>query len=106
MGLDNVWLRTFFGHLKPGTSTPTYNIILIGILSFGGAVLLNYYGSAYQQAGELLNFGAFLSFMGVNAAAFYQFGILQRAGKRNILIDIVLPAIGFIFCSVIWWNLN
>ncbi len=106
MGRDNVLPRKFFGHLKPGTSTPTYNIILIGILSFGGAVLLNYYGSAYQQAGELLNFGAFLSFMGVNAAAFYQFGILQKAGKRKILIDIVLPAIGFIFCTVIWWNLN
>jgi hypothetical protein len=44
--------------------------------------------------------------MGVNAAAFYQFGILQKAGKRNILIDIVLPAIGFIFCTVICWNLN
>jgi hypothetical protein len=44
--------------------------------------------------------------MGVNAAAFYQFGILQKGGPRRILIDIVLPAIGFIFCSVIWWNLN
>src|ERR1700689_163677 len=106
MGRDNVLPRPFFGPLKPGTTTPTYNIVLIGILSFGGAVLLNYYGSAYQQAGELLNFGAFLSFMGVNAAALYQFGILQKAGKRNILIDIVLPAIGFIFCTVIWWNLN
>ena len=106
MGRDNVLPRTFFGHVKAGTSTPTYNILLIGLLSFGGAVLLNFNGSAYQQAGELLNFGAFLSFMGVNAAAFYQFGILQRGGPRRILIDIVLPAIGFIFCTVIWWNLN
>jgi putrescine importer len=106
MGRDNVLPKTFFGHVKPGTSTPTYNIWLIGLLSFVGAVLLNFNGSAYQQAGELLNFGAFLSFMGVNAAALYQFGILQKGGKRNILIDIVLPAIGFIFCTVIWWNLN
>jgi len=44
--------------------------------------------------------------MGVNAAALYQFGILQRAGKRSVVIDIILPAIGFIFCAVIWWNLN
>ena len=106
MGRDNVLPKKFFGYVKPGTSTPTYNILLIGLLSFGGAVLLNFNGSAYQQAGELLNFGAFLSFMGVNAAAFYQFGILQKGGPRRILIDIVLPVIGFIFCTVIWWNLN
>jgi putrescine importer len=106
MGRDNVLPRKFFGHVKTGTSTPTYNILLIGLLSFVGAVLLNFNGSAYQQAGELLNFGAFLSFMGVNAAAFYQFGILQKGGPRKIFIDIVLPVIGFIFCTVIWWNLN
>ena len=37
--------RRFFGHLAPGTSTPTYNIILIGLLSFGGAEILNYFGT-------------------------------------------------------------
>jgi amino acid transporter len=107
MGRDNVLPRKFFGYVKPGTSTPTYNIILIGLLSFGGAELLNYFGSAYQQAGELLNFGAFLSFMGVNIAAFWQFGVLKAAGnKRRIVVDIILPLTGFIFCAVIWWNLN
>jgi hypothetical protein len=107
MGRDNVLPRKFFGHLAPGTSTPTYNIILIGLLSFAGAELLNQFGSAYQQAGELLNFGAFLSFMGVNLAAFWQFGVLKIAGgKRRIVVDIILPLVGFVFCAVIWWNLN
>jgi putrescine importer len=107
MGRDNVLPRKFFGHLAPGTTTPTYNIILIGLLSFGGAEILNYFGSAYQQAGELLNFGAFLSFMGVNLAAFWQFGVLKKEGhKRRIIVDIVLPLAGFLFCAVIWWNLN
>jgi putrescine importer len=107
MGRDNVLPRKFFGYVKPGTTTPTWNIILIGILSFIGAEVLNYYGSAYQQAGELLNFGAFLSFMGVNLAAFWQFGVLKKGdGKRRFFVDIVLPLIGFVFCTVIWWNLN
>jgi putrescine importer len=108
MGRDNVLPRKFFGYVAPGSSTPTYNIILIGLLSFGGAELLNYFGSAYQQAGELLNFGAFLSFMGVNVAAFWQFGILKAAGnqRRRVFIDMVLPLVGFVFCTVIWWNLN
>jgi putrescine importer len=107
MGRDNVLPRKFFGYVKPGTTTPTWNIILIGVLSFLGAEVLNYYGSAYQQAGELLNFGAFLSFMGVNLAAFWQFGALKKGeGKRHVFVDIVLPLIGFVFCTVIWWNLN
>ena len=75
MGRDGVLPRKFFGYLKPGSSTPTYNILLIGGVSFSGAVLLNYIGSAYQHAGELLNFGAFLAFMGVNFACFWQFSV-------------------------------
>ncbi|MGB6459944.1 MAG: APC family permease [Candidatus Acidiferrum sp.] len=107
MGRDNVLPRTFFGYVKPGTSTPTYNIILIGLLSFGGAEILNYVGSAYEHAGELLNFGAFLAFMGVNLATFWQFGVVTKPGyKRRVLVDIILPLFGFAFCALIWWNLN
>jgi amino acid transporter len=107
MGRDGVLPRKVFGYLKPGSNTPTYNIILIGLLSFGGAVLLNYVGSAYQHAGELLNFGAFLAFMGVNLAVFWQFGVVTRPGhKRRWLRDAILPLFGFVFCALIWWNLN
>ena len=107
MGRDNVLPRRVFGHLSPGSNTPTYNILIIGLLSFGGAVLLNSIGNAYQHAGELLNFGAFLAFMGVNFATFWQFTVIARPGyKRRILVDAVLPLIGFLFCGLIWWNLN
>src|SRR6202162_6096905 len=107
MGRDNVLPKKFFGYLKPGTSTPTYNIFLIGGLAFIGAVVLNYIGSAYEHAGELLNFGAFLAFMGVNFACFWQFTMIAKAGyKRNLLRDAILPLIGFAFCGLIWWNLN
>ena len=107
MGRDGVLPRKFFGYLKPGSSTPTYNILLIGGLAFTGAVLLNYIGSAYEHAGELLNFGAFLAFMGVNFACFWQFSMLAKPDyKRNVLSDAVLPLAGFAFCLLIWWNLN
>jgi len=107
MGRDGVLPKKTFGYLKPGTNTPTFNIVLIGILAFAGAVLLNYVGSAYQHAGELLNFGAFLAFMGVNLATFWQFSIVfGKDRKRNWLRDAILPLIGFFACLVIWWNLN
>ena len=107
MGRDGVLPRRVFGHLSSGTSTPTYNILLIGLLAFIGAVLLNRIGSAYEHAAELLNFGAFLAFMGVNFAAFWQFWVRSKQDyNRNWLRDAALPLIGFGFCSVIWWNLN
>jgi putrescine importer len=107
MGRDNVLPKKLFGYLKPGSNTPTFNIVLIGVLAFAGAVVLNYIGSAYEHAGELLNFGAFLAFMGVNFATFWQFTIASKLGyQRRLLPDTILPLIGFIFCGLIWWNLN
>jgi putrescine importer len=108
MGRDGVLPKKFFGYLKPGSSTPTYNILLIGGLAFLGAVLLNYIGSAYEHAGELLNFGAFLAFMGVNLACFWQFTMIAKktGSQPRLLRDTILPLIGFAFCGLIWWNLN
>jgi putrescine importer len=106
MGRDNVLPKKFFGQLTPGTSTPTNNILLIGGLSFVGSVMLNYIGSAYEHAGELMNFGAFLAFMGVNFACFWQFSVRRQQGARmNFVRDALLPFVGFIFCAVIWVNL-
>jgi putrescine importer len=108
MGRDGVLPKKFFGYLKPGSSTPTYNILLIGGIAFLGAVLLNSIGSAYEHAGELLNFGAFLAFMGVNFACFWQFTVIaKKAGAQSKLLkDAILPLLGFAFCALIWWNLN
>ena len=107
MGRDGVLPKKFFGQLTPGTNAPTNNILLIGGLSFVGAVLLNYIGSAYEHAGELLNFGAFLAFMGVNFACFWQFSMRRQQGApRHFVRDALLPVLGFIFCGLIWVNLN
>jgi len=108
MGRDGVLPKKFFGYLKPGSGTPTYNILLIGVLAFAGAELLYHIGNAYEHAGELLNFGAFLAFSGVNLACFWQFTVqAQRKGvKWRLLQDAVLPLIGFLVTGYIWWNLN
>ena len=56
---------------------------------------------------ELSSFGAFLAFMGVNLATFWQFTVVADSKyKRRVLSDIVLPLTGFVFCALIWWNLN
>lgn len=107
MGRDNVLPKSLFGHISPSSRTPTYNILLIGVIAFVGAIALNYVGNAFEHAAELLNFGAFLAFMGVNVATFWQFAVVGRPGyRRRILADVVLPLGGFLFCATIWANLN
>ena len=106
MGRDGVLPRRIFAHINPETNTPTFNILLIGAVAYFGAIGLNLIGNAYEHAGELLNFGAFLAFMGVNLSVFWRFSIARRGQQRRIFGDIVLPLIGFAFCASIWWNLN
>jgi amino acid transporter len=101
MGRDNVLPRKFFAYLDPKRNTPVYNLTMLGVVAFFGALVID-----YQTAAEVLNFGAFLGFMGVNLAAFWQFYILGRPGERSFLLDAVLPLSGFLFCTVIWWNLS
>jgi len=99
--------RKLFGYVHPGTTTPTFNLVLIGALTFVGALLLNIYGNAYENAAFLLNFGALLAFMGVNFACFWQFTFRRPPEYRHrILFDVVVPLSGFAFCTAIWLNLS
>ena len=48
----------------------------------------------------------FLGFMGVNLAVIWKFWV-HRAdeGGRSFFVDVVLPALGFLFCTGIWVGL-
>jgi putrescine importer len=101
MGRDEMLPKKIFAHLSSKGATPTYNIIIMGVLTIVGSITLT-----YQNAAELLNFGAFLAFMGVNIASLRQFCFLRPPGeKRNLLFDAFLPAIGFLVCFSIWISL-
>ena len=100
MGRDGVMPRRFFAYLHPVRNTPSKNIWLIGILAYFGALVMS-----YELTAEILNFGAFLGFMGVNLAVVWQFGV-RSAGRKNPLTDFVLPFLGFLFCAVIWLGLG
>ena len=102
MGRENVIPGRVFARLHPIQNTPNLNIILIGILAFVGAQFLT-----YELTAELLNFGALLGFMGVNAAVVWKFWVRSPdRTSRNSLTDVLLPTFGFLFCAVIWVGLG
>jgi putrescine importer len=100
MGRDKVLPQSVFGYLDKKHSTPVYNIVLVGVFVFIGSLFLN-----FERAAELINFGAFIAFMGVNAAVVRQFYFLRTRAERNLLTDAVLPCFGLLFCLAIWLSL-
>ena len=99
MGRDRV-IPSVFGKLGARSGIPVWNVVLIGLLTLAGALLIN-----YQRAVALLNFGAFLAFMGVNLAMARKYYFGASRGSRAIWSSLLLPGTGFLFCAVIWISL-
>jgi putrescine importer len=101
MGRDNVLPRVLFGYLSPRRGNPSWNIILIGVLAFVGSVWV-----PFDIACDLLNFGAYVGFMGVNLATIISYFIRPpQDHRRNFFRDAALPACGFLLCLVFWLGL-
>jgi putrescine importer len=98
MGRSNALPRGFFGAVDSRNGIPRYNVLLVGVLAFAGGLSLS-----YQFGAEMLNFGAFIAFMGVNLAAFTRSWV--RSDQRR-LSNFVLPLLGFLVCLYLWLSLR
>ncbi|MGA8223860.1 MAG: APC family permease [Candidatus Acidiferrales bacterium] len=97
MGRSDGIPKKFFGAIEPKNRIPRNNVIFVGSIALIGAFLID-----YERGAELLNFGALIAFMGVNAAAFVRYFL--RAEKKNAF-NLVSPLLGFLICLFIWRNL-
>ncbi len=98
MGRDEALPKSFFGKLHPVTFIPSNNVLLIGAMCVVGA-----FAMSYQMGAEVLNFGAFIGFMGVNISALR---LDWRTPENRSVMRAVLPALGFVICFGIWLNLS
>ncbi len=98
MGRDNALPRSFFGAIHPESRVPRNNVLLVGAVAFAGGLLVS-----YQLGAEMLNFGAFIAFMGVNLAAFARYWV--KADRRTVA-GFVLPLAGFLICLYLWLSLR
>jgi amino acid transporter len=96
MGRDDVIPKRFFGALTL-RGVPRNNVLFSGVLALCASLVLS-----YELSVELLNFGAFIAFMGVNASALVQGGTGSRWHWKNALP----PILGFVVCFYIWLNLS
>ena len=123
MGRSNALPKSFFGVVDEKHRIPRNNVILIGVIVLIGSFFLT-----FEQGIGLLNFGALIAFMGVNASAFMRYFVrsfkeligrplggivwavlvsllLPRNAKKNA-VNFLLPIIGFGVCGGLFVNLS
>jgi putrescine importer len=98
MGRSGAIPKSFFGALNGARQIPSNNVLFVGLLAMVGALTIS-----FERGVELLNFGALIAFMGVNASCFARYYV--RARHRRV-VNFLLPTCGFLICLVLWWNLH
>jgi putrescine importer len=91
MGRDGVLPRGFFGRLSGRFGTPTFNIVLCGLIGLGALSL------DVATSTSFINFGAFTAFTLVNVAviAYFLRNRQNTAGPSlNPVLYVVVPLIG------------
>ena len=98
MGRNDALPKGFFGKIEAKRQIPANNVILIGAIALAGSFFLS-----YERGAEMLNFGAFIAFMGVNAAAFVRYFL--RAERKTVW-PVLWPLLGFGICGYIFLQLS
>jgi amino acid transporter len=100
MGRDRVLPRKFFAHLDRKHAAPSRNVLFIGALTLAGAAALN-----YEESARLINFGAFLAFIGVNLASIREYYFRAPRTVKSFFLNFLPPALGAAVCGMIWKSL-
>lgn len=98
MGREHSLPQRVFGAIDRRRHVPRNNVLITGAAALLGALLLT-----YEQGAELLNFGAFIAFIGVNAAALVHYKFRTH---EKVLLPSLIPAIGILVCGFIWIHLG
>jgi putrescine importer len=98
MGKSNALPKSFFGKIDAKHGIPQNNVLFIGVI-----VLLGAFSMTFEQGIELLNYGALLAFMGVNASSFVHYFV---RGRERTVFNFIVPLVGFFVCAGLWWNLS
>lgn len=98
MGRSKALPKSFFGVVDPVRRVPRNNVIFVGAVALIGAFLIN-----FGLGAEMLNFGALIAFMGVNAAAFTRYWLKSDDKRASNFFP---PLLGFFICLLLWLNLS
>ncbi|WP_257351764.1 APC family permease [Pseudalkalibacillus decolorationis] len=102
MGRDNVFPGKMFGYVHPRWKTPSFNVVLVGIVSLSAMFF------DLVTAASLISFGALIAFTFVNLSVISHFVIRKKQHKtvKGFFSYLVMPLIGAAAVAVLWFNLE
>ncbi|MFO6298976.1 APC family permease [Rahnella selenatireducens] len=102
MGRDGVFPEKVFGYVHPKWRTPTFNVVLVGVVAMSAVTF------DLVTATALINFGALVAFTFVNLSVISQFYIREKRNRtlKDHINYLVLPVIGALTVGALWLNLE
>lgn len=98
MGRDGILPRKVFGHVSIRFATPTFAILVVSVISLAALwIELGFLAS-------IVSFGALVAFSAVNLTVIKHYFIDK--GEKNVLNNVILPAIGFLLTAWLWTSLS
>ncbi|MQW91478.1 amino acid permease [Acinetobacter wanghuae] len=98
MGRDGVINKKIFGHISPKSFTPSYNILIVGVVALTAGFM------DLDIVISMISFGALTAFTFVNLSVISRYALRDGRTKtaKDIFSFIVIPLLGFISIFAMW----
>lgn len=102
MGRDGVINTKIFGHISPRLHTPTYNILIVGVVALTAGFL------NLEHIVNLISFGALTAFSFVNFSVISRYALRDGRNKTpaDIIKYIIVPTLGFASVFLMWLEID
>lgn len=102
MGRDGVINKKIFGHINPKNFTPSYNILLVGLVALTAGFM------DLDIVISMISFGALTAFTFVNLSVISRYALRDGRTKntKDIISFVIVPLLGFISIFAMWLEIE
>lgn len=102
MGRDGVFNKKYFARISPKSHTPSFNIILVGIVALSAGF------TDLDHVVSLISFGALTAFSFVNLSVISQYALRENKTKtpKQLFHYVLIPFAGFICIGALWLQID
>lgn len=102
MGRDGVINKKIFGHISPKSFTPSYNILIVGVVALTAGFM------DLDMVISLISFGALTAFTFVNLSVISRYALRDGRTKnsKDIINYVIIPLLGFFSIFALWLEIE
>lgn len=102
MGRDGVINKKIFGHISPKSFTPSYNILIVGVVALTAGFM------DLDIVISMISFGALTAFTFVNLSVISRYALRDGRTKnlKDIFSFVIIPLLGFICIFAMWLEIE